>query len=147
MPARTEIGTQHVLTKPNHVDTQYISTCVEIKPPMHARTQNVLLNPFYASDYIKYISTSVDQTSSMQAMKQNGSQHVMNKPIPCQRGHKIYLNTCRPNAFHARLERKDSLHVLTKPLLCQHGHTFYFICVLTKPLPCRRGQKMYLNMC
>ena len=30
----------------------------------------------------------------MQGRSENVSQHVLSKPIPCQRGHKMYLNLC-----------------------------------------------------
>ena len=32
---------------------------------------------------------------------QNTSQHMLTKPLPWQRGHKMYINFCRPNLSHA----------------------------------------------
>ena len=117
-------------TNPFHAtwDTKYISTCVDQTYLMRARTRNVSQHvltkrlpcqrrhkmyllmywpyPNYASEDTKCISTYVDYTRPMQTRTQIDSQLVLTKPIPCQLGHKIYLNLCWPNPSHASEDLK-----------------------------------------
>jgi len=112
-------------------DTKCTSTCDEQMHPMLARKQNasqhVLTKPSQASEVIKCISTYVhythvsvaticiwsriDQNLSMPARTQNATQHVLTKPIPCQRGLKMYLNMCWTMTS---MTENASQHVLTK---------------------------------
>jgi hypothetical protein len=68
-------------------DTQYISTCVDQTHPLPARTQNVFQFDIlsYASADTKCISTCVDQTPPKPARLENATQHVLTRPLPCQR--------------------------------------------------------------
>ena len=106
--------------------------------PMRATTQNL----------------SQHKLTTMPARTQNVSQHVLTKPLPCQRGHKIYLDVCWQNPFLASKDtkcistcvdqtlsmqattqnasppmparkRNVTLNVLTKLLSCQQGHEIY----------------------
>ena len=58
-------------------------------------------NPSHASEGTECISTCIGKTPPGSTRTDNASQHVFNKSIPCQRGHKIYPNLCRPNSIHA----------------------------------------------
>ena len=66
-------------------------------PPMWARTQNesqnLLTKPTYTSLYTKCFSTCVNHTHAVQL--------VLTKAITWLWVHKIYLNLCWPNPFHA----------------------------------------------
>ena len=154
-----------------------ISPCVEQTPPMRARTQpppyqrgnQIYLNMwcpilYHASEDTKYISTCVHQTPEMPWISScisrcvnlthlmpmrtpNTSQHVLIKPLPCQREHKTYRNMCCPNTFLANVDTKfisicvDHPHHIPagKQNVCQH--------VLAKPLQRQGRQKMHLNIC
>ena len=114
-------------------DTKCIS-CVDESPPMPTRTQDVSQPVWY-------------ETILMPARTQNASKHVLTKPIPCQREHKINLNMCWPNSSHAS-EAPNYISTCGDQTLlmpariqnpCQHE--------FTKPLPCPRGNKMQPNMC
>ena len=59
----------------------------------------------------------------MTARTQNASQHVLTKPIPCQRGHKMYLNCIDQTTPMAQ---NVSQYVLTKPLQYQRWLKMYF---------------------
>ena len=50
----------------------------------------------------------------MPARTQNASQHVLTKHLMCQRRHKMHLNTCWPNPFHACEDTNASQNILTK---------------------------------
>ena len=86
-------------------------------------------NPTHASDNINCFSTWVYQSSPMPARTQNSSQHVLTKPIPCHRGHKMNLNWCWPNVTDVSEGKRKLLQL-----------------VLTKTNPWKRGHKTYLNM-
>jgi hypothetical protein len=112
-------------------DTKCISTCDDPTHLMPAKTQ-------------KYLNM-IDQTYLMPVRTKNLSQHVLTKPLSCQRGDKIRLNMCSPNPTNARKKTKCiSTFVDQNPLIpamtqnaSQH--------VLTKIIQCQRGHKMYLN--
>ena len=126
-------------------DTKYIWTCVHKSYPMPAWTQNSSLsvltkrlpfqrgqimhlntccpNPSHASKDKKGISTCVEQTALRPTRIQNISQLVLIKLFPCLGGHKIYLNMCWPNPYHAS---EDTPYELTKAFPCQLGHNLYF---------------------
>ena len=81
MTARTRNAAQQVLTIPHPRQRQknFISTCVNQYTP-------------HASEEKKLISKCVDPTHPIPTRTQNVSRVLMNKPLPCQRGQKIYLN-------------------------------------------------------
>ena len=83
----------------------------------------------------------------MPAKTHNASQHVLTKPIPCQGGHKMYLNMRLPNPYYASEDTKfistyvDQTHPMPARTQNVSQH------VLSKPFPWQRWQKMHLNMC
>ena len=81
---------QHVLTKPL---------------PCHQKCHP---KPTHASDYIKCISTCVDQIPPMPERKQNESQYVMTKLMQGQLVHKMHIYMCWPNPFLASEDTKCS---------------------------------------
>ena len=152
MTARTKNTSQHVLTKHANENTKCISIYVYQIPPMPTRPQNAsqhvlakhiscqrghqmhlnlsCLNPSHASEDTKCILTCVDQTTPMQAREQNESQRELTNPLPCQRGHKIYLNLCWPNPFFAG---KDTNFISTNveeihPMPVRTQNTYLIIC-------------------
>ena len=110
-------------------DTKYNSSCDYQITPMSAKTQNVsrfILTKFlpchqwhkiylnvcwpnssHASEDTKCISTCVHQSPEMPVRTQHVFQDVLTKPIPCQSGHKIYLNMSWSNPSHAREDTKQ----------------------------------------
>ena len=69
------------LTNPTHDrENSKCNTCVDQTPPKPARSEHP--------------AQHVDESSSMAAMTKNVPQLVLNKPIPFQLGHKMYLNIC-----------------------------------------------------
>ena len=134
-------------------DTKYVLFCVDQTPPILPRAKNisqlVLIDqnpnikrrdkmnhymswakPSHASVDIKSISTCVEWPKpEHKAKRQNVSLHELSKIIPCQRGHKEYLNFCRTNPSIPERIQNESQHVLTESLWCL------------------RGYKMHLNMC
>jgi hypothetical protein len=95
MPARSQKASQHVSTKTqtcHQEQRKYLKLCWPNLP--------------HACEETKCISTCVDQTPPMQARTQNISQLVLNKPIPCQRGHKMYHILSWLNPSHASEETK-----------------------------------------
>ena len=108
---------QLVVSKPTHVskDKKCISTCVHQTTPIPARTQNVSEdvftpslkcqrgqkihlnmwwpNPTHACEDTKCNSTFVDQINAIRARTQNAPKHMMNKSIPWQWRHRIYLKS------------------------------------------------------
>ena len=99
---------------------KYISTCVDQTYPMPAQhlcwtkcqwRHKMYLNLCWpnnsdASEDTKCNSTCVNQTPSIPARTQNVSQLVLTKHFPCQRGHKMHLNMCRPILSHASEDTK-----------------------------------------
>jgi hypothetical protein len=102
-------------------DTKCISTCADQTTPMPARrkicistcdehtptktARNQIANSSHANEDTKCISTCFDQQQgnkmtpnmccphpTMPLRTQNAFQHVLTKPHPCQRGHKMNLN-------------------------------------------------------
>ena len=100
----------------------------------------------------------------MPARTHNASQHVLTKPIPCQGGHKMYLNMRLPNPYYASEDTKcnstyvDQTHpmpartrtvsqlVLKKTPPMQAKTQYISQHVLTKTLWSQWGHKMHLNM-
>ena len=78
----------------------------------------------------------------MPARTQNSSQHVLTKPIPCHRGHKMHLNMYCPNPYHAREDSKCISTCVyqnpTIPARAQNASPF----VKIRTLLYRGGQKM-----
>ena len=96
-------------------------------------------NPTHASDNINCFSTWVYQSSPMPARTQNSSQHVLTKPIPCHRGHKMHLNRCWPNLTHVS-EGKKNYFNLCWPNLSHESEDIKCISTWvyqTHPLPAR----------
>ena len=60
----------------------------------------------HASEGTKCISTCIEQTPPLPVRTQNAPQHVLNKPILCQRGIKMHLNMCCPNPSLANEDTK-----------------------------------------
>ena len=112
---------------PSHVseNTKLISTCVEKPIPCqwaHKRYHNIAWpNITHASKDSKYSSTWIDQNPSMKARTQNAWQHVLTKPLPCQRGQKMHLNMCWRNPSLISEDRKciSSCVVQTFPMLAK----------------------------
>ena len=85
MPARTKNSSQHVLN--NSLICQR----------GHKLNLNMCwTNPANTNKGTKCISPWFDKNPQMPARTQNSSQHVLNKTLKCQRGHKMYLNLCWP---------------------------------------------------
>ena len=145
MTASPQCVFQLVLTKP---------ILCQGKRKMHLNTRSS--NPSNASE------DSVDQTSRARWTKY-ASQHVLSKPIPSQRGHKMSLNMCWPNTPMPEITHNVSQLDLNKPLhafedtkcittcvdqtphipartqnACQH--------VLTKFIQCKRRHKKHVNV-
>ena len=85
MPARKENLSQHVLNK-----------SLICQRGQKLNLNMCWTNPTNANVGTKCISPCVDKNPQMPARTQNSSQHVLNKPLKCQRGHKKYLNLCWP---------------------------------------------------
>ena len=86
MTARPESASLHVLTIPfpcQRKKEMHLNLCWPI--------------PSHASEEIICISKLFNQTHLMPTKKQNISQLVLTKPIPCQRGNNMYLKKCRKN--------------------------------------------------
>ena len=90
-------------------------------------------NPSDAGEHIKCISTCVSQTSPMAASTNNSTQHVLIKPLICQREHKMYLNMCLPNPPMPAQTETPSPQVLTKPIPCHRGPKMNLISFWTIP--------------
>ena len=130
--ALTENPSQHVFTKPlpwlqKHrmylnsscpcqretknvstcVDTNCMYTCVVQIPPMPA----------------------VDQPQTMPARTKKAFQHVLTKPLICQRGHKLYLNLIWQNPSQASEDIKctSSCIDLTPPMT-ESTHNYLELC-------------------
>ena len=144
MPERTKNVSQHAREV-----RKCISTYVDQTYPMSARTQNVsnICWPNPSSEHTKCISTYVDQTSLMLAWTLNASQHVLNKPRPCQPKHKMYLNLCWSVPSHAYKEIKCKSTYVDQTYPMQERTQYVSQLVLTKHLPCQWGHKMFLNLC
>ena len=84
-----------------------------------------------------------DQTHHIPARTQYASKHVLIKPIPCQRGHKIYLNMCWPNNSNVARTQHVSQQTDSMPARTQNISQL----VLTKCIPCQLRNKKYLKMC
>ena len=102
-------------------------------------------NPSHASEDIKYISTFVDQTHPMPARTQNASQHVLTKPLPWERGHKMYLNLSWPNPSYASEDTKCISTCVDQTLPMSARTQNVSQLVLTKHFSCQQRNKMYLN--
>ena len=159
--ALTENPSQHVFTKPlpwlqKHrmylnsscpcqretknvstcVDTNCMYTCVVQIPPMPA----------------------VDQPQTMPARTKKAYQHVLTKPLICQRGHKVHLNFWWSHRSHDSADTKcwhvEKTHpmpeianivsqlVFSKPIPWQRGHKIYHMCWPNMP----PRPKIYLNI-
>jgi hypothetical protein len=112
----------------------------------------------------KCISTCVQQTHPMPTRTQVTSQLVLTNPIPCQLGHKMYINLYLLNHSNtSELTKCTSTSFEESPPL-NRGHKIYLNLLdqntpmpgrnqnvsqymLTKPLPCQRGHKIYFTMC
>ena len=86
---------------------------------------------------------------------QNVIQHVLNKPLPSQRGQNMQLNMCwrilslgsdDTKCNSTCVQQTASQHVLTKPLICMREYKVSLNMYWPKPIPCHRGPIMYLNM-
>ena len=134
MPTKTKIVSQFVFTKPL---------------------------PFIGRQKM-YISC-VEQTRPMSTRTQNAYQLMLTTTIPCQRGHKMFLNLCWPNVSLACFDRKCILTCVDQITQKKRAHIKYILTcvnqthimpaktqnlsqfVLTKPLPFQHGNNMYLN--
>ena len=69
----------------------------------------------------------------------------LSKPLPCQRGHKIYLNTWLPKISHANKDTKFIITCvdLTVTMLTRTQSSSQY--VLTIPIPCQRRHKKYIS--
>ena len=111
MPARTQNVSQLVLNKAvpcQRGDRVYLNLCWPISRQRgHKMYLNLCWpNITHASEDPKCISTCVDQIPPMPARTQNASQHVLTKPLQCQRGHKMHLNMCWPKLSHVSEDTK-----------------------------------------
>ena len=165
---------------PSHAceDTKYIVTCVDKpitwKPGQRKHLSLGWTNTSHVSEQTICISTCVDQTHPMPARTQNASQNVFNKPLTCQRGHKMSLNMCLPKhpmplyvwpkpSMPARTQNVSQLVLMNQPVQARTQNISRLVFtnpphippriqntfqhVLTKPITCQRGHKMYINMC
>ena len=86
-------------------------------------------NPNHANEDTKWILTCVYQTNPMPVRTQNVTQQMLTKPIPCRRGHNMYLKLCKTNPpMTGRTQ-----------IVCQHVFTIH--------IPWMPGHTMYLNVC
>ena len=160
MPASTQNISQHVLNISSDACEyiKYTSTFVDHTYHMTARTQHISqfvltkllpwqrghkmylnmcwINPTNASENTKCITKWVDQFPPIPARIQNASQHVLTKPLPCQRGNKRvspWVDQTRPMPARTQIAFQ---HVLTKPITSQRGHKMHLIiCCQTPPMP------------
>ena len=87
----------------------------------------------------------------MTARTQNISLQVLNKPIPFQRRHKMYLNI---NSIFTWVEQTPHLPARTKFIASSIHQTHpmpartqnVFLLILNKPSLCQRGNKMFLAL-
>jgi len=91
-------------------DMVCISTCVA-QPIACQREYKMHLNfcwpnPTHVGEDTKFISTCVEKAHPLPARTQNVSQHVLTKPVLCQRGHKVHLNMCWSYVSNASNEKK-----------------------------------------
>ena len=144
-------------------ETKCISTFVERTPSSPKRTQNVSNkcwpNSSHASEDTKCVSTCVDKSplkvmrtrnvsklvfKPLQLGTQNISQHVLTKPVPCQREHKMHLILhIKPIPSTANTQNV-SQNLMTKPLFCQQVDK---MCHEDIRNPCQRGSKIYIKNC
>ena len=85
-------------------------------------SKSVAKKSYDESEDSKCVSKCVFQTHAIPANIQNSSQHVMIILIPCQRGYKMYLNMCWPNASNASKDKKCISKLLTKNFPCRQWH-------------------------
>jgi hypothetical protein len=91
----------------------------------------------------KYIYTCADDTHPIGENTENASKHMMTKPLPFQRGHKL---TEYQRVNNHASEGKKCISTLTKLIQCQTDKHVSQL-VFTKPIPCRLAQNMYHNLC
>ena len=97
-----------------------LSTCVDQTPPMPTRHLNMRWpKPACASQLV------FTQSHSMLARTQNALQHVLTKPLICQREHKMYLNSCSLNPSNVSETAKCISTCLTKIILRQGIHKMH----------------------
>ena len=99
----------------------------------------------------------------MPGRTEDWSLNVWTNPIPCQRGQKIYLNSCWPKPSHARVDTKcvPTCVDQTPPMPARTQNLCNMCCkiplnaiegkhvsqhMMTKPLPCQRGNKVHLHL-
>ena len=70
---------------------------------------------------------------------------MLTKPIPHQRGHKMYLIMCWTNPTNPSEDSKCMSTWVDQTDFARTQNASQF--VLIKPLPCQWGQKMNLNLC
>ena len=111
-------------------------------------------NHYHASEDIKCISTCVDQTLLIPARTQNLFQHVLPKPIECQRGLNMYINKCWCHASEDLIctsKCVDQTHPI--PAKTQNVSQNMYrpnssnASEIAECLTCHRRHKMFLNMC
>ena len=161
MPASTQFAYQLVFTKSNPCQrahklhlymswtkplntceaTSCISTCIDQTQHLPAKTQN---------------APQIHQTPPMKARTQNVTQRVLTKHFPCQRGHKMYLNSswpspsnvgvdtkCISTCVHQRKQNFISTSVEQSqpmPVITQYAYQLVF----TKSNTCQLAHKLHL---
>ena len=121
-------------------------------------------NPSHTNKDTKCISTCVWTKHLMTERTENASLHLLTKPIPCQQGHKMYLNlywsnpSCACVENHCISKSVDQTHpmpVRTKMYINMCCPNIYHASENTKVIStrvdkthtCQLGHKMHLNMC
>ena len=127
----------------------YFNVCCP-NPAIEAKTQNVsklrLITPLPCLLWHISMSTCVDQTFLMLMRKWIFSQQVLKKPVPRQRGKKVYFIMYLPNTFHASLTQNAFEHVLAKQIPWQRGKKWISTWVYQTPSMITRTQN-FVRLC
>ena len=88
----------------------------------------------------------IDQNPPKKAGAPNAWQHVLTKPLPCQRGHKMHLKICSTNPSHASEDTKGISKCVDQTHPCQREKGMHLY-ALTKPSHSSKDIKMNFNSC
>ena len=137
----------------------------EPEPGFETRTSRFLSRPFTTWAILVLMPAHVQISLLRRMPLLPGGGHISTcvdqKPIPCQREQKMYLNLCWTNPFQARHKMPLNFVDQTNPMpgqkmyfnLCWSNPNYarkYIKCISTcvhQTLICLREHKMYLNSC
>ena len=160
LSARTRNASQNLLTKPvpcqrghkmhhnmwspnpTHANEDKIVCQVVLTKPIPCQWRlemnlNICwTNRSLAREDSNCISICVDQTPRSTARRQNVSQHMLSKPIPCQRRKKMWLNLCWPDTPMLSMRQNVFQHVTTNPSRASEDTKCISACIdQTHPMP------------